>query len=304
MRVSIIIPAYNSAHFLGTTILSVMKQAYDDYEIVIVDDGSTDNTREIVKSFPGVCTYLYQRNAGPSAARNRGIENSNGELIAFLDADDAWLPGKLHAQVAIMDQNPEVGLVETGSFLCDDHLYPVRYLPPARLRGQVFEEMLIESKVPNTSTVLVRRIHLQQAGGFDSTYRNVEDYELWLRLAQLCRFDYLEEAFAYQRVHEGHSLKDGRYMLEMYSNIVSRHVSNNPSLKLRMIAALERAEMSAIKLMCFQHQWRDAVPLAICSRASRGWRHAVTAYLYLLLLIVPKRFIPKLRTIYWQFSGG
>ena len=304
MRVSIVIPAYNSAQFLGKTILSVMKQAYHDYEIVIVDDGSTDNTREIVKSFPGVCTYLYQRNAGPSVARNRGIENSTGELIAFLDADDAWLPGKLYAQVAMMEQNPEVGLVETGSFLCDEHLYPVRYLPPARLRGQVFEEMLIESKVPNTSTVLVRRIYVEQTGGFDPTYRNVEDYELWLRLAQLCRFDYLDEAFAYQRVHEGHSLKDGRYMLEMYSNIVTRHVSDNPKLKPKMTAALERAEMSAIKLMCFQHQWRDAVSLAVYSRVSRGLRHAVMAYLYLMLLIVPKRFIQKLRTIYWQFSEG
>ena len=304
MKVSVVIPAYNSASFLETTITSVMRQTYQDVEIIVVDDGSTDRTAAVMARFSGVCRYIYQDHAGSSAARNRGIENSVGELVAFLDADDAWLPRKLEEQVGLLARHPDVGLVETGSFLCDEQLRSVRYLPPARLRGRVFEAMLVDSKVPSTSTVLVRRTCLDQAGGFDPKYRNVQDYDLWLRLARCCRFDYLEEGFAYQRVHAGHSLKDGRSMLDAYTSIVHRHLSDHPSLKPRMAAAFQRAELSALKLMCLDHRRKDALSLAVRHGFTRGWRNTVRAYFYLTLLILPKWLIPSIRKLYWQCTEG
>src|SRR5689334_23008717 len=117
MRVSVIVPTFNSARFLCEAIGSVHAQTYKDYEIIIVDDGSTDDTQNVVKELDKPCKYFYQNNAGPSVARNYGISESSGEFVAFLDADDAWLPGKLEMQIRLFDRHPEVGAVETASYL-------------------------------------------------------------------------------------------------------------------------------------------------------------------------------------------
>src|SRR5579864_8740685 len=110
-QVSVVIPAYNAARFLGDAIQSVLNQTYSNFEVVVVNDGSTDDTESVVRSFGDRLFYVKQANKGVSAARNEGIKRARGQYVAFLDSDDVWLPTKLAEQIPFLEQNPEVGLV-------------------------------------------------------------------------------------------------------------------------------------------------------------------------------------------------
>lgn len=112
-KVSVIIPTYNLARYINETVDSVLGQTYKNYEIIIVDDGSTDNTKEALSEYGGKITYIFQENQGVSAARNKGIKEAKGEYIAFLDADDLWLKDKLELQIGLMNSNPEVAMIFT-----------------------------------------------------------------------------------------------------------------------------------------------------------------------------------------------
>lgn len=304
MLVSVIIPTYNSGHLIETAIRSVLAQTYEDIEILVVDDGSTDHTRAVVDRFHTSCTYLSQTHSGPSAARNRGIRHSSGELIAFLDADDAWRPDKLAVQVARFRQSPEVGLLESGYYLCDARLRPLRYHPPARLRGRVFEDMLSTYNAPNNSTVMVRRQLIDRVGGFDPSFSVLEDYELWLRIAEQTLFEYSDEALAYTRIHEGNSLVNGRAILDAHRRILRRARVTHPGVASDATEAL--GARFALKIMCLHHQTRDALATARHAIRSYALRDTYGMYLYLLLLLIPKAWIPRLRAVVasWRAMGG
>lgn len=304
MRVSVVIPTYNSARFLATAIRSVLAQTYKEYEIIVVDDGSSDNTTEVIKKFGEVCTYIWQRNAGTAAARNNGIAASRGHLIAFLDADDAWLPGKLEAQVRLFEEKPEVGLVETASYLCDEDLNPIRYLPPARLRGDVFEDMLVNGKGLVCSSVVVRRSLLERVGGFNTSFRFIEDREMWLRLAKHCDFDFLEEAYVYYRVHPGNKLTHGRMILCEHSGILEQHLPHRQDLVDRTNEILRRHVEFAIKVMCLGHQWRDALSSTVFYMKTYPFRDSWRPLVWLPALAIPKKLLYSFRKLYWRFKSG
>ncbi len=304
MRVSVIIPTYNRARFIESAIKSVLVQTYKDYEVIVIDDGSSDNTSEIVKKFKGACTYLQQANAGPSAARNYGISHSSGDVIAFLDADDAWLPGKLEGQVKRLTERSEVGLVDTAYYLCDADLHPLRYQPPVNLRGNALEDMLINFKTPLTSSIVVRRYLVEQVGGFDASFRIMEDHELCLRLIKHCDFDGLEEPYVYYRVHQAGSLTNGRMILDTHKRIMDRNFASSTTLPHVQLVASRHVETSAIKIMCFRHQWRDALSTIVHFWRSYPWRYASRVSLFLVLLAVPQSFIPYVRKLYWQWCLG
>ena len=179
--ISVVIPAYNAASTLSKAIESVLNQDIqgNPLELIIVDDGSTDRTSEIaahyVRTHPDRIRLIAQKNRGPAAARNAGIAAAAGELIAFLDADDQWLPGKLAAQLSVFMQLPEIALVCTT-------------MNNKRLWGRptivrlTFKDLLWFNKV-YTSSVLVKKSALLAVGGFHSQRRLSEDYELWLSIA-------------------------------------------------------------------------------------------------------------------------
>ena len=115
--VSVIIPTYNRAQYICEAVDSVLAQTYRNIEVIVVDDGSTDNTEEILRQYDSKIKYVFQNNAGPSAARNNGIKQARGDLLAFLDSDDIWLPEKLERQVQLMKQSRNTGLVSCGSYI-------------------------------------------------------------------------------------------------------------------------------------------------------------------------------------------
>lgn len=200
-RVSVIIPAYDAAHFLGDAIESVLAQTYRDFEIIVVDDGSTDETAAITGRYGSTVRCIHQENAGVSAARNRGLALSRGQYIAFLDADDSWLPSKLEKQMAALEASP-------GSMLCHTATHIVfpdfvsRSAILDDLPGPVLHNLLLWGNAVNLSTAVCDRSLFDLAGGFDPELSQCADWDLWIRFAMLTGFVYLSEPLANYRQHE------------------------------------------------------------------------------------------------------
>lgn len=209
--VSVVMPAYNAGPYIEQAIRSVLEQDYPNIELIVVDDGSKDGTPEAVEAlFGDRVRVLRQKNGGPAAARNLGIRASNGTLLAFLDADDVWLPGKLQAQVSYMLAHPDIGLVY-GKFLRWESIADGSFLPPPPPEGDgpglveahsgwIYRELLFDNIV-HIITALVRKTVLESVAGLDESLRTGEDYDLWLRVSRQTKASKLNQTLAYYRVH-------------------------------------------------------------------------------------------------------
>jgi glycosyltransferase involved in cell wall biosynthesis len=183
--VSVIIPTYNRGWIIKEAIDSVLAQDYRDFELIVVDDGSTDNTPEVLDAYRGTIKVFRQENKGVSAARNRGIAEASGRFIAFLDSDDLWLPQKLSRQVEFFNTTPDALICQTEEVWIRSG---VRVNPKKRHQkpsGMIFEPSLALCLV-SPSAVMIRRSLLEIVGNFDETLPACEDYDLWLRIS--CRF--------------------------------------------------------------------------------------------------------------------
>lgn len=211
-RVSVIIPTFQRAHIVRECIGSVLGQTYKDFEIIVVDDGSTDTTRDVVAGYGDRVKYIYQENRGPASARNNGIRAARGELVAFQDSDDLWMPEKLALQVPLFDQDPEVGLVycDMSYFQSDgQNGRPSSFkshCPP--VSGHIFREMFVNRCPMHTPTSIVRRRCLDEVGCFNEGMSYFEDQDLWYRLATRFKFDYVDVPLVQCRVRDTHSKKD------------------------------------------------------------------------------------------------
>jgi glycosyltransferase involved in cell wall biosynthesis len=180
LRISVIIPAYNAAPYIAEAIASCLNQTSPPYEIIVVDDGSTDDTASIAATFSPPVRVIRQKNAGVSAARNLAVESSTGDWIAFLDADDWFYPRKLELQQRCAQHNPDAVLIYTGvqrTFLDGQKAAP-NYTSPEHLESE------LRYRCPfHICSVIMRREAFDAVGGFDLTLRGIEDWDLWLRLA-------------------------------------------------------------------------------------------------------------------------
>lgn len=196
-KVSVIIPSYNSEKVVPLTIASALEQTFTDMEVIVVDDGSTDGTRQALARFGNRIRYIYQENKKHSGARNTGIKAAQGEYLAFLDSDDLWLPQKIERQVEILNQHPDVVLV------CCVAEYIDQLGNPARSSGISIERHAGVDEEPSTwtsrlflgdavpgggSSAMVRRSALIQAGMFDEGLDYAEDWDTWMRLSFLGKF--------------------------------------------------------------------------------------------------------------------
>ncbi len=191
-HISVVIPTYNRRHWLPETIQSVLQQTFPPHEVIVVDDGSTDGTGEwLQKAFPQV-RYLWQQQAGPSAARNQGARLATGNWLAFLDSDDRWLPKKLERQVAFLQEHPEFQAVHTNEIWIRNG----RRVNPKK-RHQKFGGWIYPQCLPlciiSPSSILLSRELWEWSGGFDESLPACEDYDLWLRITAEHPIGYLEE---------------------------------------------------------------------------------------------------------------
>ncbi len=183
--VSVIIPTYNRGWILKETIDSVLAQDFTDFELIVVDDGSTDNTQGILDSYKEDIIVLQQQNKGVSSARNRGIVSASGQFIAFLDSDDLWLPKKLSTQVDFFNTNPDALICQTEEKWIRNS---IRVNPKKRhkkLSGDIFEPSLYLCLV-SPSAVMMKRSLFEKTGMFDESLPACEDYDMWLRIS--CRY--------------------------------------------------------------------------------------------------------------------
>lgn len=194
---SVVIPAYNSAGYLRQSIESALAQTRRPLEVIVIDDGSTDDTREVARAYP--VRYVYQSNRDRAVARNHGARLATGRLIAFLDADDVWLREHLALSVAALEREPSAPLSASDYLLVDASLRPIGQATKTS-REQSLESLLVENSIA-TSAVVVRAGAFRAVGGFDESLEGSEDWELWLRLTALAPAVRVEAVTMLYRVH-------------------------------------------------------------------------------------------------------
>ncbi len=248
--VSVIIPTYNRAHYLTECVNSVLTQTSPVDEILVVDDGSTDSTRELVSEWKGRVTYLSQRNAGAAAARNLGLRAASGDLVAFQDSDDLWLPEKNALQLDFFRCHPEVEVVfglmanfedeqdELTAEIGDRAVYELLRATHTHVTD-MFSLLLRHNMVP-TPTVMFRRSCVDKAGLFDANLRISEDFEYWLRMSSVCRFAFMDRVLLRRRRHDSNLINDRQTRLRCRISILQSMADRFPQLTAEQLSGLDR----------------------------------------------------------------
>jgi glycosyltransferase involved in cell wall biosynthesis len=243
-RVSVIVPAYNAAVYLPYAVDSVLAQTYPNWEIVIVDDGSTDDTRAVVDSYrPKLrdkLQYIYQPNKGLPAARNTGMRAASGEFIALLDADDVWLPQRLERGAAMMDAGPGVGLVHARVVRINalGDITGQLKVKPKYMSGNIARDIYTRRVHIVCPTVLFRKTCLQTAGWFDETMQATEDRDLWFRIALRDKVAYIDEVLAYYRLSPSSMTSNLDRLLKGQLYFVAKHYKSGAATRLDQLQAL------------------------------------------------------------------
>ena len=217
-EVSVVIPTYNRAGFLRSAIRSILNQTFQDFEIIVVDDGSTDcSAKEVVSEFrdPRIRYIRHEVNRGGSAARNTGIKSSKGKYIAFLDDDDEWLPEKLERQINVIDSSSErVGGVYTGFLLVNRESGKVISRRIPYKSGNLYKELVSGNCIGTTSTLLLKRECFDKVGLFDEILLSSQDYDMWIRISKEFFFECLSEPLVRYYVHRRRITTTQRAVIE------------------------------------------------------------------------------------------
>ncbi|MGI8640394.1 MAG: glycosyltransferase family 2 protein [Pyrinomonadaceae bacterium] len=211
LLVSVVIPAYNAAKTLEATVRSVFEQTVQDFEIIIIDDGSKDNTVEVAQSIAeqdSRVKVLSQPNGGASAARNTGIKAGKGKYVAFLDADDLWLPHKLERQLAVLNSEKDVTAVQSGVYYVRDNLEVISVGWCVESKDALSDTLFFQNLPGLMSTLIVERAEFDKIGLLDTKLVILEDWELAIRLSRYCNFQSIEEPLALYRQFPGNRSRD------------------------------------------------------------------------------------------------
>ncbi|MBI5963252.1 MAG: glycosyltransferase family 2 protein [Chloroflexi bacterium] len=235
-EVTVIIPAYNRAELIGEALNSIFAQTYQNFEVIIVDDGSTDDTARVLKPLAeaGAIRYIHQENLGVSAARNRGITEARGEYMAFLDSDDLFEPEKLELQVEYMQTHPEAGLVHSGFTKFDNHGNDLGYRDTSWFSDMIYPQMLLYwTTLMAANTVLVPKRVFDSVGLFDESLRIGEDLDLWRRIARKYPFGFINKSLARVRVHQGNTSGNRLSVTDGFIEYLEQAFKDDPSLSMQ-----------------------------------------------------------------------
>ena len=301
--VTVIIPTYNRAGLLPRALGSVLAQTFGDFEVLVVDDGSTDGTADVLAGYDDVrIRYLRQaQNRGVSAARNRGLREARGELVAFLDSDDVWFPDKLALQVERFGELPEsVGLLY-GGVENDDGRGGRDVRVPTR-RGGLYGDLLLTNPIHGTSGVMVRRNVVAAVGFFDEAAPAIEDYDYWLRIARLFEVDFVEEPLI--RYHDPRDVR--RMSLDVRANRAARAwLYGKHGRAMRRAGVAHRFLQESARRSLVPPEARDR------RRARRLLAQAILArpqdpkaYTALLRATLPRRVLGPLRAAWGRLRRG
>ncbi|MBN1894536.1 glycosyltransferase [bacterium] len=203
-KVSVIIPTFNGARTIRNTVQSALDQTYANLEIIVINDGSTDHTEEILKGFGNRIRVLTKPNGGPGSARNMGIRHCTGDYVAMLDHDDLWVKDKIALQVPLFDNDPRIATVFSDAFLiqADGRCHRRCFQEARPYRGFVFRQLFERNFIPNLTSI-TRKELIEEMGYFDESGEmlTTDDYFMWLKLATRYAFDYIDQPLAYFRQH-------------------------------------------------------------------------------------------------------
>jgi len=313
--VSVIIPTYNCAPYVAAAVESALSQTYRPIEVIVVDDGSTDDTTAVLRGYAGRIAALSRPNAGAAAARNAGVRHAKGEFLAFLDADDLWMPRKLERQMPLFTEYPEVGLAFTDGSTFDAS----GEIKPSALKGMApyFDRVrpwlqagdrdgvVVRPAYPDLlfgnfvlpAGVVVRRTCLEAVGGFDEGLAVCEDYDLWLRMAQRSPFALVNEVLIRVRNRPeslgGPRATRGQRFFETEWRVRERYL---PAAGPQVQRALRRAKSDAF----LRNGWRELDAGHLGPARTAFWRSLRSArqrdaLLYLMATLLPGWAIRRLR---------
>jgi glycosyltransferase involved in cell wall biosynthesis len=281
VRASLIIPTFNHARFLGAAIDSALTQTLGAVDVIVVDDGSTDETPAVLERYAGRVRVLRQPNRGLSAARNAGLAAARGTFVAFLDADDIMAPTKLAAQLAVLERSPAIGwtycdvLMETVATGATTRASERFGYAARALDGWLFPELIHGNFIPAIAP-LVRRTALETAGGFDERLTALEDWDMWLRLSLIAEARYTPAVLVTYRVRPGGMSEDRARMDKSRFQVLDKINRTRP-------VALESLGNAGRRIIADMHNW-----LGKEAYASGDWREA------------RRRFAASVLTVPWQ----
>jgi len=223
--VSIIIPTYNGSKYLAQTIESALNQTFKNIEIIVVDDGSTEDIKRVVNPFIDKICFIRQENSGPAAARIRGVEESKGEFISFLDHDDLWAFDKIERQVALFKNDSCCGLVYCYPCLIDQKGQRIPNEAPSLFpTGDVFEDFLQRNRITTFSATMIKRSAYNTVGGLDANAKLItcDDYDLWLKIAAQFRVLFSPGELAFYRIHPDNLVKNYELNLNAHLQVIEK----------------------------------------------------------------------------------
>ena len=305
--VSVVIPTYQREEFLPETLQSVLNQTYPIFEILVVDDGSTDSTSHLVRSFrerDDRISYLYQTNRGHASARNKGIELSRGKYIAFLDSDDLWKPKKLEKQIEIFQSDPEIGMIYCSGYYINEDGTRDEEMTSRSIPTRVYTaaDVLLRRANFFTPCVMIRKECFEQTGLFDESLKFYEDIDLWFRVLMKYKVYFLDEELVILKRHKANfasthssypAVESYRDALRMRRKAVALFGQKGHKLsRQEMEIGLYRHQLDYIK-ECLAHGLRTECRDEIISYLSTH-RLSPTPYLCLILSLIPGRFTSRL----------
>jgi glycosyltransferase involved in cell wall biosynthesis len=288
--VSVIIPTCNRPKLLSTAIRSVLDQTFTNFELFVVDDASDASVADVVNSFPDkrVRWIRHEKRRGGAAARNTGIRNTVGELVGFLDDDDEWVPEKLARQVPVLVENPEIGAVYTGYEIVDRATGKTHSEVLPLYRGDLSSVLLRGNSVGPTSSILLRRKCFEKVGMFDESLPAFQDYDLWIRLSRVYKFDYVHQSLFKYHVHSN----------KIWTNPAAIHTGLNILVK-------RYGASKSFRKLCAVYYLRAAIQFCEAGeskRARTALRRGISLqpfnakyYLYFLLSLLDRRTYQNLQ---------
>lgn len=255
--VSVVIPTYNRAGLIAQSIRSALAQTHRNLEIIVVDDGSTDNTKEVVASFGPSIQYFYKANSGPSPTRNLGIQKAKGEYVAFLDSDDLWEPTKIEKQLRCFEQNPQAAMVSTNYRLIDlqGRIIKDPGSKPGYIPSDFIVKDMLQIKFPfATPAFVIRKSVLEKIGAFNENLKISEDLDLLIRIGVNYQIGYVDEVLVSVRMHDNHLMRetpryqvwlDSVHVLESHQDAIRKRL---PDMNKYLANFYSRAGNSALLL--------------------------------------------------------
>jgi len=244
--VSVVIPAYNADPWIAETLDSVLEQTFRDFEVIVVDDGSTDQTPELAASYGDQIRYLHKENGGTPSARNAGIRAARGSYIAFVDADDLWRPEKLEIQMQLFHDDPDLAWVYSSAILFEEQVNQLLYRVNQGMKmyaGDILRPLLLSSFICS-ATPVIRRDVFDTVGYFEESFPHSDEWDMWLRIAAKYEVGFVDQPLAKHRIHA--NSKIGRMNFEfcyrarltVVENAVSRNPDRLSDLRERAIASV------------------------------------------------------------------